>query len=389
MNKRHYKYLFSALLTFAALAAFILFIFNPFGLGPEPHSVLSEHFFSVQAQDLSQLELLIDGKEAAERTAELMDGAQASIFIQTYIWKDDQIGRRTADKLKTLAKRGIQVTASKDLLGTFFELGDILKGKPSPVFTKAGLRGHENIIVKTSLFDDHDHSKYIIVDGRSVVFGGMNIADEYHTKWHDYMVLIRNDRWTEAFEKRVLRGEPWPDSVPFVIAVNDRRATEIRTAYIQMFDNAKERIIIEHAYFSDDKIIAALERAAKKGIQVDVILPKAPDTHIYPNMITMNRLIGIQSKNNINIFLYPRMSHAKVAMVDGVLAAVGSANLTPRSMITTREVTLFVHGKPNDLFIRRLRKQLSADIAESEKVVQPFQLGFPEKVLALAGKYIW
>jgi hypothetical protein len=58
-------------------------------------------------------------------------------------------------------------------------------------------------------------------------------------------------------------------------------------------------------------------------------------------------------------------------------------------MITTREVTLFVHGKPNDLFIRRLRQQLSADIAESEKVVQPFQLGFPEKVLAAAGKYIW
>jgi cardiolipin synthase A/B len=351
--------------------------------------VLSEIFFNTPAVDLSQIELLIDGKEAAERTAELMDRATSSIFVQTFIWKDDQIGGRTADKLKTLAKRGIHVTVSKDLIGTFFELGDILKGKPSPVYTISGLRGHENIQVQTSFFADNDHSKYIIVDGRSVVFGGMNIADEYHTKWHDYMVLISNDQWTKAFEKRVLRAEPWSDSVPFVVAVNDRRATEIRTAYIQIFDNAKQRIIIEHAYFSDDKITASLERAAKRGIQIDVILPKEPDTHIYPNKITINRLIGLQGKNNINIFLYPKMSHAKVAMVDGVIAAVGSANLTPRSMMTTREVTLFLHGKPDDHFIRKLSLQLDNDIAASEKVAQPFQLGFHEKLLAMVGKYVW
>jgi cardiolipin synthase len=389
MNKRHYKYLLFVLITFAAFTAFIIFIFNPFGLGPEPDRVLSEMFFRIPVQDLSQIELLIDGKEAAERTAELMDRANLSIFIQTFIWKDDQIGGLTADKLKTLAKKGIRVTVSKDLLGTFFELGDILKGKPSPVYTKSGLRGHENIQVKTSYFADNDHSKYIIVDDRSVVFGGMNIADEYHTKWHDYMVLISNEQWTKAFERRVLRAEPWSDSVPFVVAVNDRRATEIRTAYIQIFDNAKQRIIIEHAYFSDDKITASLERAAKRGIQIDVILPKDPDTHIYPNKITINRLLGSQTKNNINIYLYPQMSHAKVAMVDGAIAAVGSANLTPRSMMTTREVTVFIHGKPDDHFIRKLSRQLDADIAASEKVVQPFQLGFHEKLLAMVGKYVW
>ena len=83
------------------------------------------------------------------------------------------------------------------------------------------------------------------------------------------------------------------------------------------------------------------------------------------------------------------MSHAKVAMVDGVIAAVGSANLTPRSMMTTREVTLFLHGKPDDHFIRKLSRQLDTDIAASEKAVQPFQLEFHEKLLAMVGKYVW
>ena len=52
------------------------------------------------------------------------------------------------------------------MLGTFFELGDIIKGKPSPVFTREGLRGHENIDMQTDFMADTDHSKYIIVDVR-------------------------------------------------------------------------------------------------------------------------------------------------------------------------------------------------------------------------------
>jgi phosphatidylserine/phosphatidylglycerophosphate/cardiolipin synthase-like enzyme len=108
-------------------------------------------------------------------------------------------------------------------------------------------------------------------------------------------------------------------------------------------------------------------------------------------MATINRLLATTSKEKIRIFLYPRISHAKVALTDGVIAAVGSANLTPRSMVSTREgeVTLFVHGKPDAQFISRLRSQLEADIAESEEVTEPFELGFVERIYAFAGKYVW
>ena len=377
------------ILTLAMCMATFVFVFNPLGLGPEPASVLPQSFFQTPATDLSNLQLLIDGDEAVDEISKEIRKAESSVFMQMFIWKDDSIGRRLVDTLKSLSDNGVKVTVSKDALGTFFELGDMIKGNPSPVYTTAGLKDYNNIDVRTDFFADNDHSKYIIVDGKVVAMGGMNVADEYHKDWHDYMVLFRNSRWTEAFESRVLKEGSWPETIPFVITVNDRKATEIRTAYVQIIDNAKEQVIIEHAYFSDNRIIEALQRAAERGVEVNVILPEKPDTHGLANMATINRFLETKYNENITIYLYPRMSHAKVALIDGVIAAVGSANLTPRSMITTREVTLFVHGQPDALFVSRLRNQLEQDMKESEKVVEPFELGPTDHARAILDKYLW
>ncbi len=373
----------------AALFAVVQFVFNPLGLGPEPDTVLPGAFFSKPEKAAGKLKLLVDGKAAFDEILRAIDAAQSSVHVQTYIWKDDDIGRQVVTKLKTAADRGVKVTVRKDALGTAFELLDMLKGRPSPVFTKSGLRDYKNIDVNVAVFADTDHIKYFIVDHKEVIFGGMNIADEYHTQWHDYMAMIRSERWTTAFEDKVLKSSPWPDPAPFVITLNDRNTTEIRTALIEMINNAKESVIIEHAYFSDDKVIEAVKLVAGKGVQVNIILPKRPDTHHYANMVTINKLIQSEEKTTPRVFLYSQMMHAKVVLTDGVIAAVGSANLTPRSMKTSREVTMFVHGKPDDPFIKRLRERLEADMAESEEVMTPFKLGASGKIKALFGKYLW
>jgi len=371
------------------LVGAFFFVFNPLGLGPEPDEVLSRSFFAAPAGDLGELELLVDGEQAFEEILSAIDATESSIFVQTFIWKDDHIGNRTVSKLKAAANRGVLVTIRKDLLGTVFELGDMLKGRPSPVFTKSGLRGYNNIDVDTEMSNDTDHSKYFIVDNRVVIFGGMNIADEYHTKWHDYMAVIRSKKWTRAFENKAFKGSAWPNPAPFVITVNDRNVTEIRTALIEMIGNAKDSVIIEHAYFSDDKVIEAVKRAAAKGVRVDVVLPKIPDTHLHANMVTINKLLEESHQKVPRIFLYPKMSHAKVVLTDGVIACVGSANLTPRSMLTSREIALFAHGKRDERFIKELRDQLEADISLSEQVLKPFDLSFTDRLKGMVGKYLW
>jgi cardiolipin synthase len=376
-----------AFLTIAV--SLVQFAFNPLGLGPEPERVLTPEFFANPLKSSNDVELLIDGGDAFDAILAVIDDADISIYVQTFIWKDDAIGIQVATHLKQAAARGVRVTVSKDVLGTVFELFDMLSGRTSPVYTKSGLRGYDNVDVRTDLFAENDHSKYFIVDGKETIFGGMNIADEYHSEWHDYMIRIRNDRFARAFEARVLDGEPWPVEAPVVLAVNDRIATEIRTALIEIVDHARESIVLEHAYFSDDKIIAAIGRAAERGVAVTVILAKEPDTHVYANWVTINRLLEIGADTSLQVFLYPRMMHSKVIVVDGVVAAVGSANLTPRSMVTTKEITLFVSGTPDTEFIRELSEQLASDIAESELVDSPFTLGWTEKVQAIVGKYVW
>lgn len=380
---------FSGILALLLMVALLFFVFNPLGLGPEPATVLSPEFFANPAQDLSELELLVDGKEAFKEIFALIDSAESSVYIQTYIWKDDGTGKAVVAKLKAAADRGVRVVVSKDTLGTVFELGDMLKGKPSPVFTRAGLKGHYNIHVDTDLFADTDHSKYCIFDERSVIFGGMNIADEYHMQWHDFMVLLRGKVWTEAFTEKVLKHSRWPASSPLVLTVNNSKETEIRTATIEIIANAKQRIVIEHAYFSDDKVIEAVKKAAARGVRVEIILPKVPDTHLYANMATINRLLESDSGRVPRVLLYPHMSHAKVIMTDDRIVAIGSANLTPRSMLTSEEITLFVHGASTTPFMRRLREQLEKDIAVSEEVVTPFKLGPLAELQAVVGKYVW
>ena len=68
---------------------------------------------------------------------------------------------------------------------------------------------------------------------------------------------------------------------------------------------------------------------------------------------------------------------------------IGSANLTPRSMLTSKEITLFLNGTETVSFIRELRERLAADIAESERVETPYALSWFENIQAVFGKYVW
>ncbi|MGD9213111.1 MAG: phosphatidylserine/phosphatidylglycerophosphate/cardiolipin synthase family protein [Desulfobacteraceae bacterium] len=367
----------------------IHFVFNPLGLGPMAETVLPDSFFTHPAEDVFELELLVDGQEAFSAILNAIDTARETIHIQTFIWKDDHIGQLVASKLKAAADRGVKIILNKDALGTFFELGDIFAGNPSPVLTSTGLKHRPNIQVNVNPFADTDHSKYFIVDKKSVILGGMNIADEYHRKWHDYMVLFRTPQWAAAFEKKVLYGQPWPHEAPFFIAINDSNAVEIRTALIELIDRASQSLIIEHAYFSTEKIITAVQRAIQRGVQVSIILPETPDTHKYANQVTINKLLRNNSENPPKIFLFPDMMHAKVMLADGTIAAVGSANLTLRSMLTSREVTLFFHGQADHPFISRLRGQLVVDILKSEAIKTPYKIDFSSSLKAKFDQHVW
>jgi cardiolipin synthase len=88
------------------MLASVQFVFNPLGLGPEPATVLPDAFFSQPKKADGELKLLVDGKAAFDEILRAIDAAQSSIYVQTYIWKDDHIGQQVVSKLKTAANRG-------------------------------------------------------------------------------------------------------------------------------------------------------------------------------------------------------------------------------------------------------------------------------------------
>jgi phosphatidylserine/phosphatidylglycerophosphate/cardiolipin synthase-like enzyme len=76
-------------------------------------------------------------------------------------------------------------------------------------------------------------------------------------------------------------------------------------------------------------------------------------------------------------------------MTDDQIVAIGSANLTPRSMVSSKKITLFVHLGSTSLLLRELRKQFEKDIALSEAVLKPIKPGPLSKVIELVEKYVW
>jgi len=376
-----------ALLDIAIVALLAHLFFLPFRLGPAPPRLLDDGFFAGPGA-MPQMRLYIDGEEAFEAVFQAIEGARQSVHVQTFIWKDDSLGSRMVESLLAAADRGARMTLSKDILGTFFEvLGK--KGSLGPAFKDSRLRSNKNISVEINPLKPVDHSKYYIIDGREVIFGGMNVADEYHDQWHDYMVGLHDERLAGLMNKKLLSHDHWPEDAPFVIATNTKKEAQIRTGIVQLIDAAKKRLVFEHAYFSADIILEGIQRALARGVDVDLILPKNPSTHGPANRATVNRLLASLHAERLRVFFYPTMTHAKAMVADGRIVAIGSANMTPRSLYVSGETVMFAHFEPDHSFLTRLNARLESDILKSERIRDPFDMGPWEEAKALAGKYIW
>lgn len=377
--------LLAAFLILVVLATLFSFIFSPLGLGPVPPALLPKRFFLKPSDDKGSLSLLDGGKAAFAEILKETKEADRSVALQIFIFKDDKIGVKVSDTLIAAAERGVKVSVSKDAVGTFFELGETLSGRPSPVFGSGRLAAHPDVMVNTSLFRPTDHSKYYIFDNSRVIFGGMNIADEYHKQWRDYMVKISSPDWAPAFAAKALEGAAWPEDAPFYLGSNSKKACEIKRGLLEVINNAKDKIILLHAYFSDRDIINSLVDAGKRGLDVGVILPRHPGTHHFANLQAANFLL----KGGVTVYHYPEMSHAKVALADDAIAVIGSANLTHRSLRRSVEMSIFFHGGPENRFIKDLSSSVEKARVNSEKIEEPFSLSIIGRIKALGGKYTW
>lgn len=340
--------------------------------------------------------LLEDGRATYAAMFAAIRRARDHINLETYIIEDDEIGHRFADLLIQKQRQGVQVNLIYDSVGAidtseeFFErlkAGGIrlVEFNPiNPLETK-----------KKWLINNRDHRKLMIVDGRKVFLGGINISGVYSRGsfsrrkpaaapdgWRDTHVQIEGPVVAE-FQKLFLetwhkqKGEPlngnyFPrleevggDVVHAIGSTVDDPHSLIYLTLLSAIVHAESHVYLTNAYFvPDPQLLQSLKDAARRGVDVKLILPGRTDFWLvfHAGRSHYSDLLRAGVK------IYERRGtvlHSKTALVDGVWSCVGSTNLDWRSFLHNDEVNAVVLGAS---FARQLRSLFDEDLAQSDAV---------------------
>ena len=341
--------------------------------------------------------LLRNGAEYFPVLLEAVALAEREIWLETYIFADDDTGRRVADALIGASRRGVDVRVLVDGWGARHYL--------TPTLAQRLIDGGVDLLkyrpeVMPWHFRSHRlrrlHRKLCHVDGRVAFVGGINVIDDMNTPGHtpprvDFAVCVRGplvvpiaqtmQRVWAIVEVTQLRHSDvpfFPDEEPaenagtqvakFTIRDNLRHRRDIERAYLAALRTSRREIIIATAYFFPGvRFRRALLSAAARGVKVTLLLQARVEFRLLHH--ASRALYGQLLAAGVTIQEYHRsFLHAKVAVVDGQWATVGSSNIDPYSFLMAREANVFVR---DPVFASGLRAELAKMIEEGSRPVPP------------------
>ncbi len=316
----------------------------------------------------NRLSLLLTGEDAFHETLRMIEAARRSVHVSTYVLSRDATGRAIVDALVAKASGGLEVRLLMDALGCVKVdrrfLAPLHRAGGRTAFFMPMLhlpfRGRANL---------RNHRKMVLVDGKTAVIGGMNLAGEYMgpapapERWADIALRIAGPAVQQAFEifrsdwafaakeelsRPPLSGEPADGTAATALQIiasgPDVENDALREALMISLFRAHRRVWIVTPYFvPDDLLLEALCLAARRGIDLRVILPNRSN-HRLADMAREGYLSELQEAG-AGIFLYrPRMLHAKALLIDDTVAVTGSANMDMRSLLLNFEVGVCIYS---------------------------------------------
>ena len=299
--------------------------------------------------------------DAFDAFAEAIEKAKDHIHFQYYVWKSDHTGRRFRDLLADKAREGVEVRILYDAVGSV---------RMSKRFTAHAADAGAKVVpfLPVRLWERRlrinfrNHRKFLIVDGRMGFTGGVNIADEY-LEWCDAAFgfqgpLVHQMQQVFAEDWHFATGESFtgPRYYPYATAETSRssgdmlpdtpvsdvsarmitggphdRFQTIHRLFFLSIVSARHRLWAVTPYFvPDTAILAALQTAALRGVDVRIILPAQTDVPLaqYAGRTWWDDLLAA----GVRLFEYqPRILHAKLMVIDHRHTLVGSANMDIRS----------------------------------------------------------
>jgi cardiolipin synthase A/B len=365
----------------------------------ERHLALEEAIVGSPLTTGNRVTLLQDGPATYEAMFTAIAQARDHINMETYIIEDDAVGRRFADALIAKQQQGVQVSLIRDSAGTF--------GTPKAFFdrlTEAGVKVLEFNPINPAAarkeweWNQRDHRKLLIIDGRTAFLGGINISSVYSSgsfsrgsgkpspndlAWRDTDLQLQGPVVAE-FQKLFLatweaqHGDPLPEKHWFPPPENaglqvvraigsspDEPYSLIYATLLSAITSAERSVHLTNAYFvPDPQLLAALEAAARRGVDVKLILPSRTDSwlvfHAGRGYYEQLLRSGVRIFERRGVIL-----HSKTALIDGVWATVGSTNLDWRSFLHNQEVNAVVLGAE---FGSQVQAMFDRDLAQSDAI---------------------
>lgn len=332
------------------------------------------------------------GEEFYESYLEELKKAEKFIFLEYFIIAEGYMWNSILEVLKSKAEEGVEVRLLYDDVGCI----DRISGKYNLKISELGINVlvfNKVFPVFTTLFNYRDHRKITVIDGKVGFTGGINLADEYINKDKDKM------HWKDAAVK--IEGEAvWSLTTMFLQMWNSTRHTEnsykkykydfdknmYNDGYIQPYkdepldkelvgeyvymnilNNAKEYVYFYTPYLIIDyELRTALVLAAKRGVDVRLILPGVPDKKAvyaltqsyYPDLI----------ENGVKIYQYKNgFLHSKCCLCDDEIATVGTINLDYRSLYHHFENGIYFYKSS---ICKTLKDDMDKTFEESEFITQ-------------------
>ena len=362
----------------------------------------------------NRLRLLESGGEYFPALIAAIDAARHEVHLEAYIFADDGTGRRVAAALAGAARRGVAVRVLVDGFGArdfAAGLGVTLAAAGVEVMTYRPEIGQTR-------FRRHRlrrlHRKLSVIDGNTAFVGGINVLDDFDdgksaSARFDYAVRIEGPLvarihatmrhvWRLVRWARLGRRPPPPAALPatpatrgtieaaLLIRDNLGHRRDIENAYLEAIRSARSEIVISNAYFLPGRAFRnELLAAARRGVSVRLLLQGRVE-HVLQHYATQS-LYDRMLSAGVRVFEYEKaFLHAKVAVVDGLWATVGSSNIDPFSLLLAREANVMVRDAA---FAGQLRISLTAAIEREAKEIRAEdqrRRSWPER-LACAAAY--
>jgi cardiolipin synthase len=412
------------------IAAYIYVVFNPGILELRKHTAVSEKITSAcltkdepayenlpgeiaglakyaydfgnsPAWECEDVKYYPDGKSFFEDFLEDLRSAKKYILLEFFIINEGKMWSRILDVLREKQAEGVDIKIMYDGIGTQL----ILPTRYDRRLRKMGFEVRIFNPLKpllSTIQNNRDHRKIVVIDGETAYTGGVNLADEYigeiirFGEWKDVAVrfsgrAVRNfiaaffqlwninekTDWSENF-KMYLPEKKTPEITPgYIIPYSDTPVDYEHVAelvYIDIINRAEHYLYISTPYLVlSPELELALEFAAKRGVDVRVLIPGIPDKK-YMLTLAQSFYEGLLI-NGVKIFEFtPGFNHAKIFVSDDKFATVGSVNLDYRSLYLHYECGLLIYENP---VIKNIKRDMVKTLARSREITAETVAAYP------------